>query len=502
MSGYDLLPVDGGDPIHLPPGETVLGRGPFLGVSDRRVSRHHGLLENLDGHLRLKPTHVNPCFIQSSLIDDPRPLQSGSWFSLQHGDFFSLLPSQLIYQVVALGEGDRTPRNSQMEEEEEEEKKKMKTKTDLDVMAPSDAGPEREQSSPSAPPPSEEVEKSNSRSHTQEGDMAPLKTEEKKTKKKDEDVEKEKEEEEENVAPPKSRVLPDWMMAVSGSTSSSSTLKVASAVKKRKPAATSTNTKPTPVPRARPSAVSSSPTQAELDEEEEEVRPKKKKRRRKSDDEDNSGTKADSPSDTAPVGSHSSVNVSNEPESTSGAAGRNGSMRTSASSDSQTDKKSDKSHPAKGAEPVSSNGSSTSTAALSKSRVRTACPYGKECYRKNPLHFQECSHPGDTDYEEEEEEEEDRPECPYGTDCYRKNPLHRKEYKHTKRPARSTRAVNKTSRDDDEEDEEYESSFINDDSEDGGDDSEYLPPADSDDSGQEDVGRLQKEARGFLQRTK
>lgn len=33
MSGFDLVPVDGGDPVHLPPGETVLGRGPFLGVS-------------------------------------------------------------------------------------------------------------------------------------------------------------------------------------------------------------------------------------------------------------------------------------------------------------------------------------------------------------------------------------------------------------------------------------------------------------------------------------
>lgn len=41
--------------------------------------------------------------------------------------------------------------------------------------------------------------------------------------------------------------------------------------------------------------------------------------------------------------------------------------------------------------------------------------------RKNPIHFQECSHPGDMDYEEEDEEtdEADRPECPYGTDCYR-----------------------------------------------------------------------------------
>lgn len=44
-------------------------------------------------------------------------------------------------------------------------------------------------------------------------------------------------------------------------------------------------------------------------------------------------------------------------------------------------------------------------------------------FRKNPVHFQECSHPGDTDHEEEDEEEEEAelPECPYGTDCYRCN---------------------------------------------------------------------------------
>ncbi len=38
--------------------------------------------------------------------------------------------------------------------------------------------------------------------------------------------------------------------------------------------------------------------------------------------------------------------------------------------------------------------------------------------RKNPSHFQECSHPGDGDYEEEDADD-DRPECPYGTHCYR-----------------------------------------------------------------------------------
>ena len=49
-------------------------------------------------------THVNPCFVCSSLSDDPRPLQKDSWASLQDGDLFSLLPGQLIYRVVAVGD--------------------------------------------------------------------------------------------------------------------------------------------------------------------------------------------------------------------------------------------------------------------------------------------------------------------------------------------------------------------------------------------------------------
>lgn len=34
MPGFELEQVDGGSPIELPYGETVLGRGPFLGVSE------------------------------------------------------------------------------------------------------------------------------------------------------------------------------------------------------------------------------------------------------------------------------------------------------------------------------------------------------------------------------------------------------------------------------------------------------------------------------------
>lgn len=42
MSGFELIPMHGGDAIQLPPGETVLGRGPFL-----RVSLHRQCVDNV-----------------------------------------------------------------------------------------------------------------------------------------------------------------------------------------------------------------------------------------------------------------------------------------------------------------------------------------------------------------------------------------------------------------------------------------------------------------------
>uniref|UniRef100_A0A3Q2PK57 Aprataxin and PNKP like factor n=1 Tax=Fundulus heteroclitus TaxID=8078 RepID=A0A3Q2PK57_FUNHE len=138
MSGFGLAPVDGGDLVPLSPGETVLGRGPLLGISDTRISRHHGLLENLNGELRLKPTHVNPCFVLSSLKDDPRPLEKGSWHRLHPGDLFSLLPGRFIYRVEAVGREDSTPRNSQNLEEEGELPVSARTTVEA-------AGPEQEQ---------------------------------------------------------------------------------------------------------------------------------------------------------------------------------------------------------------------------------------------------------------------------------------------------------------------------------------------------------------------
>uniref|UniRef100_A0A668A0E6 PBZ-type domain-containing protein n=1 Tax=Myripristis murdjan TaxID=586833 RepID=A0A668A0E6_9TELE len=276
MPGFELVPVAGGEPIRLPEGETVLGRGPLLGVSDMRVSRRHGLLENLDGRLRLKPIHVNPCFSQSSLDASPEALQRDSWYTLRDGDLFSLLPGRCVYKVtlalfitLILSYQNNNPSRAAKARQGESSRAEVSDESDNFNMEVEEEGDEAETS----------AGKRNTTTHT---------------------------------------------------------------------------------------AAIRQPDNGD----------KKTK----------NGLKA-------------------------------------------------------------SRAESASVPAPSKTRLRTPCPYGKDCYRKNPLHFQECSHPGDSDYEEEEEKEEkeeeeedaERPECPYGTDCYRKNPLHRKEFKHTKRPGKFPR---------------------------------------------------------------
>ncbi|XP_039664333.1 aprataxin and PNK-like factor [Perca fluviatilis] len=481
MSGFDLVRVDGGgggDPIHLPPGETVLGRGPFLAVSDKRVSRLHGLLERLDGQLRLKPTHLNPCFVQSSLTDSPRPLQRDSWYPLHDGDLFSLLPGQFLFQVVAVGGEDRTPRNSQ-----------LLVCPEPDVEPPPPVGP--------APPRNEPAPTPAALSDQEEADHGRLN-------KADCAQPTEEEDDRRHVPPPvtKRRVLPAWMMMAVGHTHSpsfsSSSPKVATAAKRSK--APPTSAKGAAAKQATPPKTSS-PQGAGLSEEEEEEEERPKKRRRKRSDEEQTASQSKTdlppqqPSPRLPSESKRSE-MSDEsdgfPMETDEAEGGG----ETSTADGNTAKNGRRQ--TKRAESMAAN-----SGAASGPRLRTPCPYGKSCYRKNPVHFQECSHPGDTDYEEDEEEEEeqetgeDRPECPYGTDCYRKNPLHRKEYKHTKKPARAARGVpKKDAGDDDSGDDD---SFIDDDSEDAGDDSDYLPPV-SDDSDKEDVKALQKEAKAFMKR--
>lgn len=86
----------------------------------------------------------------------------------------------------------------------------------------------------------------------------------------------------------------------------------------------------------------------------------------------------------------------------------------------------------------------TETVTSTSKNERIACKYGEHCYRKNPTHKQEFSHPGDDDYIPVPNEEEDgtqqdgndnRPECQYGTSCYRQNPQHKRDFKHTQPPS-------------------------------------------------------------------
>ncbi|NXY53563.1 APLF factor, partial [Callaeas wilsoni] len=106
---------------------------------------------------------------------------------------------------------------------------------------------------------------------------------------------------------------------------------------------------------------------------------------------------------------------------------------------------------------------------------RTPCMYGSGCYRKNPIHFQQFSHPNDDDYHDMEvvaqDDNDNWPECPYGTACYRKNPQHKLEYKHSAPPGK--RAVEKDGVDDGEANEyDLSDSFI--------DEEEECEPTDED----------------------
>uniref|UniRef100_A0A2K6EUH1 Aprataxin and PNK-like factor n=1 Tax=Propithecus coquereli TaxID=379532 RepID=A0A2K6EUH1_PROCO len=120
--GFELQPQDGGPRVALEPGETVIGRGPLLGITDKRVSRRHAVLEVVGGQLRIKPIHTNPCFYQSSEKSQLLPLKTNLWHWLNPGDSFSLLVDKYIFRVLSTDsemEMECTLRNSQMLDEDD-----------------------------------------------------------------------------------------------------------------------------------------------------------------------------------------------------------------------------------------------------------------------------------------------------------------------------------------------------------------------------------------------
>ncbi|KAJ8246168.1 hypothetical protein GJAV_G00264460 [Gymnothorax javanicus] len=497
MSGFELEPVDGGTSVPLPEGETQLGRGPFLGVSDKRVSRNHGLLEVADGQLRIKPTHQNPCFYQPSLKDPPEPLERDRWHPLEPGNLFSLLPGKYIFRVVYV-DLENTQRNSQCIAEEE-------------PIAGVVSSAEEPQRSPELNGQCE-LAQNNSQNQLAESTSSCVREKEEDDKM-DASASKEQESvsrEQEPMPEQRKRMLPSWMMQTAPDTSSPSTStgdgkrgrgKAPPSQKKAPP--TQNKNPPIPAKQPRPRktwAISLSSQESENSEPW--PAPKRRAKRLKSEEEEEElagaetatrqlGAPSNNESDEAASKGEGQSNgglspKAQAPERKTGAGGMDGGEESQPQDEGR----------AEGGQGV---GASTRQAGPSKTEAkappRPPCPYGKECYRKNPVHFQECSHPGDQDYtegedEEKIEEDDNRPECPYGTACYRKNPLHKKEYKHTQDPGRRGGFDED---DDGDEDGSYDDSFINDDSEDLDEDSDYVPE-------EEDVERLTKEAKAFMRR--
>ncbi|XP_054100853.1 aprataxin and PNK-like factor isoform X3 [Callithrix jacchus] len=166
-----------------------------------------------------------------------------------------------------------------------------------------------------------------------------------------------------------------------------------------------------------------------------------------------------------------------------------------------------------GSHPESSSNPSNSVLQGSEENMvkRTSCMYGANCYRKNPVHFQCFSHPGDSDYGGVQivgqDKTDDRPECPYGPSCYRKNPQHKIEYRHSMLPVFcfSVRNVLDEDNDNVEQPNEYDlnDSFLDDEEEDyepTDEDSDWEPGRE--DEEKEDVEELLKEAKKFMKRKK
>lgn len=154
-----------------------------------------------------------------------------------------------------------------------------------------------------------------------------------------------------------------------------------------------------------------------------------------------------------------------------------------------------------GPETLHSNAAASAPGGLEGNKVRASCMYGASCYRKNPVHFEHFSHPGDSDYGGLQVTGRggigNQPECPYGASCYRKNPQHKIEYRHSTLPARTGLEedgddVGQPSEYDlEDEEEEYESTD---------EDSDWQPEKEHEDK--EDVEELLKEAKKFMRRRK
>ncbi|XP_042678722.1 aprataxin and PNK-like factor isoform X1 [Centrocercus urophasianus] len=522
MAGVRLAPCDGGCPVALPPGETLLGRGPLLGITDKRISRKHAILEVVGGQVRIKPIHVDSCFYQSPENGRLLPLEAHEWHSLKFGDSFSLMVDKYIFKVLSAQPVESADRNNEDAEaavsvrpveishspslpEPACSTSEMQGSTEIRSsdststhLVPFCDDSEGEQSKsiqrrrvlPSwmleknllVPRISEPIMKGGDRNKKSQGrgksDMESLKSEvsilqgkRSASEEIKENFEDEEQDEEEG------RRLSSPLQNASGfpleSTMGNMERKGKTETKKAGSSVEKSN-RQLHSKRSKPSGQMSSKINR-LEESE------------------NKGQLTCSTSQQAPRGR------------TSPTGAQEGAYEPNADMDYDTEI----SYTTKGAE--------ASESSRKIKHKRTPCMYGAACYRRNPVHFQQFSHPNDDDYYEThsvtQDDNDNRPECPYGTACYRKNPQHKLEYKHTVPPVTERRTRQRTSKngkrgleedsDDDGGPNEYDlnDSFIDDEEEEcepTDEDSDWEPSSEE----KEDVETLVKEAQGFVKTKK
>uniref|UniRef100_A0A131XGP4 Putative abc transporter f family member 4 n=1 Tax=Hyalomma excavatum TaxID=257692 RepID=A0A131XGP4_9ACAR len=118
MKKIVLRPVEGGQKsVELKIGKTIIGRGPLLECSDKKVSRNHAVLEvTEDGEVFLTPTHVNPCFYQAQGKGPSKVMKKDKQQLLQSGDSIALLPNSYKYIVEIINSSSTSSISADLKE--------------------------------------------------------------------------------------------------------------------------------------------------------------------------------------------------------------------------------------------------------------------------------------------------------------------------------------------------------------------------------------------------
>lgn len=473
-------------------------------ITDKRVSRRHAILEVMGGQLRIKPIHTNPCFYQSSEKSRLLPLKTNLWHCLNPGDRFSLLVDKYIFRVFSTcseTELECTLRNSQMPSEDNLLNETPKSPA-INLSDETTGATQLERSTEIT-----KTQTTNTDSMSFPGECS---------------------KQQPNLAQRK-RILPAWMLEnLSDQDLSISIISGGNVIQgSGKKGLWKDKTSENISQQGRKRSVLSGSSKSTL------AKQDTGKKYKNSDQEESIISSKEMPQSLPPntlsnpegntktktkrskISIKKVGEVSEHNNITKGAPDKEEAMSGSQSFSSAQGKSSN--DESQGSHPESSSDSSNLETLHAKATdsvpegpednkvKRTSCMYGANCYRKNPVHFQHFSHPGDSDYGGSpvmnQEDTDDRPECPYGASCYRKNPQHKIEFKHSTLPVRD--ALDED--DDVGQPSEYDlnDSFLDDEEEEyepTDEDSDWEPGKEEQEK--EDVEELLKEAKKFMKRKK